>query len=306
MKFVAYIIVYAFLWLISRLPLRCLHIISDGLFPFVYYLVKYRRGVVRSNLEKAFPDYSEEQIKKTEKAFYRHFTDLILESAVMNFIPYERASKRFSLKNPELVEELYKRNMDILGVGGHYGNWEFLNHMENHFDYRFVAIYKPLNNKYFDRMVRNRRSKYGSIMAPVNHVARTLIDLKKKNILSFTGFLADQRPVWQHIQYWTKFMGVDSPVFIGPEKIAKKINSAVVFINIRRLKRGIYEAEFELITQDPKAEKPYAITESYLRHLEKLIMEEPSWYLWSHNRWKFSYEKYKEAHPNYRKLGSSN
>ncbi|HDT12625.1 MAG TPA: lipid A biosynthesis acyltransferase [Candidatus Marinimicrobia bacterium] len=299
MKFLGYIIVYSKLWLIARLPKKIIYSISDLLYLFIYYVARYRRDVVYGNLRKVFPDYNEKEIKSIAKKFYKHLSDVIIESAIIHFIPFEKSCKQFTVKNPEIVNQLKDKKKNIVAISGHYGNWEFLSHLEKHIDHQFVAIYKPLKNKYFDRFIRKSRSKYGSILVPMNKIARTLIKLQKDNILSLSGFLADQRPIWEHIQHWTKFMGLDTPVYMGPEKIARKLNSAVVFMGIRKIKRGFYEIEFTLITENALDEEPFTVTETYFKLMEELIRENPAYWLWSHDRWKFNFNDFKDNHPNY-------
>ena len=300
MKFLVYIVVYVSLWLLAHLPSRLLSFFSDILYFFTYYVIGYRKKVVFGNMEKALPEYTEKEIKRIAKKFYSHFIDLMLESAIMHFISYERATKLFKFTNPELLVDLYNKEKPVVAVGGHYANWEFLNHLEHYCDYTFIAIYKPLNNKYFDRLVQQKRAKFGSIVVPMSQVVRKLMDMKREGKLAFTGFLSDQRPVINTIQYWTKFMGIDTPIYLGPEKIAKKLDAAVIFINTRRVRRGYYETHLEIITENAKQEEPNMITETHVRMLERLIREEPAYWLWSHNRWKFSFEDFKEKHPNYK------
>jgi len=300
MKFLAFLFVYSNLWLLARLPSSMFYLISDILYFFTYFVLGYRKKVVYGNMEKALPDYTNKEINKTARKFYRHFTDLMLESAIMHFISYERATKLFKFTNPELLVDLYKKEKPVVAVGGHYGNWEFLNHLEHYCDFTFIAIYKPLNNKYFDRLVQQKRAKFGSIVVPMSQVVRKLMDLKREGKLAFTGFLSDQRPVYNTIQYWTKFMGIDTPIYLGPEKIAKKLDAAVIFINTRRVRRGYYETELEIITENSKQEEPNSITETHVRMLEKLIRREPAYWLWSHNRWKIDYEEFRKDHPNFK------
>ena len=179
MKFIGYIIAYSLLWLISRLPQKGLFFISDFFYLVVYYIIGYRKKVVYKNLSLAFPEYSKKQIRSTAKKFYRHFCDVILESAVTPFTSDRRISMKLSYKNPELIERLYKEGKFLIGIGAHYGNWEVLMHLEKKFPYPFVAIYKPLRNEYFDRLLRRSRARYGSILVAMQRVGRTLMEFKK-------------------------------------------------------------------------------------------------------------------------------
>jgi len=183
-----------------------------------------------------------------------------------------------------------------MAATGHYGNWEYLSTLGLVSKYPVYAIYKPLKNKYFNRMVKNNRTRFGVMVSPMDQIARKLItcDQEKKPVL--TIFLADQRPMYHQIHYWSKFMGLDTPLFLGTEKLARKLDAAVVFLKIRKVRRGQYEMEVEPITQDPNSLKPYEITEAHVRILENLIREDPSLWLWSHRRWKHSIEQYRSEH----------
>jgi len=301
MKFISYIIVYSLLWLISKLPDRIIYLFSDFLYFLAYYIVRYRKKVVFRNISLAFPDYTEKQVRKLARKFYSHFADVIIESSLMLFVPYEKSMKKLVFRNTELIDKLYQDGKLIVGISAHYGNWEYLVQIEEISDYRFLAIYKPLKNKYFDRLVRKTRARYGSIPVAMKEVGRKLFEMKRKNEIAISVFLTDQRPIWEHIQYWTKFLGLDTPVYLGPEKLAIKLDAAVVFMVVKKIKRGYYELAFELITEKAANEKPYTITEAHVRKLERAIREEPEYWLWSHKRWKFNYEDYRLNHPNYKK-----
>ncbi len=298
MKFIAYIFAYSFVWLLHLLPERILYLLSDILYLLMYHVAGYRKKVVYRNLEKVFPEYDKSEIKRIAKLFFHHLSDLMLESAVSHFYSESLALKKITYKNPELLNELYGKGKQVMAVLGHYGNWEYMSSLGLVIDYPVVAIYKPLRNKYFDRMVQKNRNTFGVITVPMDKIARKLIEYHKSNTPVLTLNLGDQRPRYHQIQYWTKFMGRDTPMFLGTEKLARKLDAAVVFLKIRKLKRGRYEMEAELICESPKGLKPFEITNRHAAILEDLIREEPAYWLWSHKRWKHSYEKYKQEHGN--------
>jgi KDO2-lipid IV(A) lauroyltransferase len=100
-------------------------------------------------------------------------------------------------------------------------------------------------------------------------------------------------------RYWTNFLNQETAVYTGSEKLAKKIDAVVLFVKVRKIRRGQYSATFQMVTDTPGKTGPFEITEKYTRILEDLIREEPAYWLWSHNRWKLSYERWKElqSHP---------
>jgi KDO2-lipid IV(A) lauroyltransferase len=158
--------------------------------------------------------------------------------------------------------------------------------------FKILGAYRPLKNRYFDRMVRQNRERFNSVPVPMEKIARVMIQHYRDGIPALTVMLTDQRPMFRNIQYWTKFLGLDTPVYLGTEKLARKLDAAVVFLKIRRVQRGRYEVEAELICEDPHTMKPHEITDAHVRILEGLIREIPETWLWSHRRWKHSYELY--------------
>ena len=296
MKFIAYIFAYVFVWLLHLLPERILYLLSDLLYLLMYHVAGYRKKVVYTNLEKAFPEYEKSEIRRIARKFFRHLSDLMLESSVSHFYSESKALKKITYKNPELLNELHGKGKQVMAVLGHYGNWEYMSTLALAIDYPVVAIYKPLHNKYMDRMTQKNRNAFGVITVPMEKIARRLIEYKKSKTPVLTLNLGDQRPLYHQTQYWTKFMGRDTPMFLGTEKLARKMDAAVVFLKIRKLKRGRYEMEAELICENPKDLEPFEITNRHAAILEDLIREEPAYWLWSHKRWKHSYEKYQEEH----------
>lgn len=295
MKFISFILVYGLFWLLHLLPAKILDLFSCLLYFFIYHVAGYRKKVVYENLHRAFPEYNSFETRKIARRFYRHLSDLILEEAIAHFDSKAQHLRRMSYTNPELLKDLYKKGKQVIAITAHYGNWEFLTTLGVLTDFKILGAYKPLKNKYFDRIVRQNRERYNSIPVPMEKIVKVMIQHHRENIPALTVFLADQRPLFRHIQYWTKFLGLDTPMYLGPEKLAKKLNAAVVFLKIRKIRLGHYKTETELICEEPGELENHGITESHVRILEKMIREAPQYWLWSHRRWKHSYEKYLEV-----------
>jgi KDO2-lipid IV(A) lauroyltransferase len=252
--------------------------------------------VVYNNIAKAFPNYGKQEILQTSRRFYHHLCDLILESATSYFYSETKALKKMTYRNPEILDDHYRKGKQVMAVTGHYGNWEYLYTLGFVTEYPIIGIYKPLNNKYFDRMVRKSRTRFDVMVCPMDKIARNLISFHREKKPVLTVFLSDQRPMYHQIQYWTKFLGLDTPIYLGIEKLARKLDAAVVFLKVRKVRRGQYETEFVPICQEPNNLKPYEITEAHVRILEELIREDPGLWLWSHRRWKHSMEKFISGH----------
>lgn len=292
MKFLAYIFTYSLVWFLHLLPERILYVLSDLLYLLIYHVVAYRKKVVYKNLNLAFPEYDHSTIRSIAKKFYHHLSDLMLEQAVLHFASESKAKRKLTVKNPEVLNDLYGKGKMVMAVLGHYGNWEYLATLGLYIKHPVVAIYKPLKNKYFDRMIRQNREAFGVRPVPMKTIGRTLLEHYKNSDPALTLFLGDQRPQYHQIQYWTKFMGQDTPMFLGTEKLARKLDAAVVFLKVRKVRRGRYEVEVQMICESPEGFKEFEITDLHVALLEDLIREEPAYWLWSHRRWKHSYERF--------------
>jgi KDO2-lipid IV(A) lauroyltransferase len=286
MNALGFYLFYPLIWAFTLLPLRIQYLLSDLLFVLNYLFIGYRRKIVYLNLRNSFPEKSKKNIKTIARKFYRHLFDQMIESIALIHMSPKRILKHMRFKNPEVIEELYRKNKGVILVSGHYGNWEWIISLQMLVSHKTLAIYKQLNNKYFDRMYIKIRSRYGMTPVKMNSILRELINREQKNELTLTYSLGDQRPLFRHIQYWTRFLNQDTPVYLGTEKIARKKDLAVVFLKMRKIKRGIYETEFIPLIENSRETKEHEITDKYLSILEKTIIEKPEFWLWTHKRWK--------------------
>lgn len=297
MDLIIFCIAYGLIWLFSWLPLKVLYFLSDVCFFFIWYIIPYRKKLVFKNISLSFPEKSQKEIRTIAKKSYRHFCDNFIEFMAAMHLSLEEHNKRYKLRDIEVMKEFYITGKDILLISAHYGNWEWLSTLPLFTNYKILGIYKTLHNKYFDRMVNNLRSKYGVIPVSTDKTLRTIIDYQQRKIPIMTYFLADQRPRWKEIQHWIRFLNQETSVILGPEKIARKLDMAVVFIKHLKIRRGYYESVFVPITSDPKNTKPHEITEKYYQLLESMIRESPAEYLWTHNRWKHTWKKDQHKRP---------
>jgi KDO2-lipid IV(A) lauroyltransferase len=194
--------------------------------------------------------------------------------------------RRFTYSNLEIIDKLREEKRDIIAVLGHYNNWEWPTLLPYYLKYKTLIIYKPLQNKYFDRYIYNHRSKDGIVLTPMSLIIREIVNNKKNNINTLSVFLTDQTPIKSEIQYWTTFLNQDTPVYIGVEKVASKYDMAVVFFHIQKIKRGHYNLNIELLFDHTAGLPQHLITDTHVRRLEEIIREKPEFWLWTHRRWK--------------------
>lgn len=277
---------YGFCRLLSFLPLWLLYIFSDVVFFIIYRILAYRKKVVNENLRNSFPEKSHEEIRKIRKEFYHHFCDTFIETIKLWNISKEEILKRCVCKNPNILDQYKSEGKSVVAVLGHYGNWEWLSSFATYNVGYFLPIYKPLHNKIIDKMYINIREKFGAQTLAKNDTLRTMIRHKNQGHFTVTCFIGDQTPNRKNLHYWTNFLNQDTPILQGTERIAQKLDQAVIYCKMTKLKRGYYEYEFVSITDNPKEMGENEITEIHTRLLEDIIKENPAYWLWSHKRWK--------------------
>lgn len=293
MNKLGYYLIYIVLYLHALLPLRVLYILSDILYFWVYYVVKYRLKVTRSNLKSSFPEKSEKELRDIERQFYHNFCDYAVETIKLLHVTNEEIQNRFVFKNMDIVYGLMKDGNSGIMFLGHYANWEWVPSINLLFnDGSLLAqIYRPLKNKVFDKIFLKIRSRFGSIGIPKNNTIRAMMSFKNEGKKMLVGFMSDQSPSPANIHYWTNFLNQETGVYTGVERIANKTGFFVTYLDITKTGRGRYTAEVKLITADPKNEPEFAITEKYIREMEKTILRNPAYWLWTHKRWKHKKEE---------------
>ena len=283
-----YRLLYFFLNLFSRMPFRVLYALSDGLFYVLYYLIGYRRKIVCRNLTESFPEKGEAEIRRIEKQFYRFFMDMILESCKLASISPEEISRRMRFKNTEGINAMLRQGKSNVVYLGHYGNWEWVSSMPLCLEKNMTGaqIYHKLRNANMERLMLHIRERMGSACVEMHKTARYITNLVNARKVSVTGFIADQSPKKSESRYFLPFLNHMTPVLTGTEKITKHYGFEAWYLDVRRVRRGYYEAEFVLMHDNPKALPDYELTALYFRHLEQTIRRQPELYLWTHNRFK--------------------
>ena len=291
MQLIAFILIYPLLWIVSHLPFRFLYVVSDILYFLLYHIFKYRKKTVIENLKLVFPEKTEMERNRIMKAFYHHLCDMILEAIKSMNIKIDDMKERFKFTNIDLIKKYEKENKSISLMCAHYGSWEWIFILQAYTTHQTFAIYKRLNNKYFDKLFRKIRARYNSYLITTKETISVLTENKRKGLLTINGFVSDQTPKKTKAFHWNKFMGIKVPVHTGAEMLSKKLDTPVIFFYVKRIKRGYYETTFETLTDNPREFKDYEITDRFLKLVEKQIYEAPEYYLWTHKRWKHREQK---------------
>ncbi len=220
------------------------------------------------------------------KKFYRHFLDLFVESVKTFGMSRRQMSRHFRFENMEEVNEITRKGKSVVIMGSHYGNWEWTLSISMYLEVPGFGVYTKINNPFFERQIRKSRSRFGANLLLRADTFRVIQDNEDNGVTAVYGLLSDQSPQLGKARYWTDFLGHRLPVFTGAERLAKRHDMAVFFIDIKRIKRGYYVATLKLMTEHPRTLPDYAITDDFLRRVERQIYRQPEYYLWTHNRFK--------------------
>ncbi len=252
----------------------------------MYKILKYRVKLVRSNIELAFPESTNNERLKIESDFYRHFCDIMLESIKASSMTKKQFSKRYKLINGELTFNLLKKEKGVILLMAHYSNFEWTMSLGNYVEgNKVVGIYTPLTNKYFEWFYKRVRQRHNGYLLSRYKTHEFIKSEHEKGNVNIYGFNSDQSPRPTEKTYWAKYLNVNVPFFTGGERIAKKYNYPVVFASAKRIKRGYYT--FEIFPVTEKNSDPYNITNQFIEFLQDKIKENPSEYFWTHNRFKY-------------------
>lgn len=290
---IIYGIIFSFFWLMACLPFWILYLISDFLSFLLYRVIRYRRKVVRTNLQNSFPDKDIEEIKSIERKFYQYICDYFVEEIKTLRLSHKQLLKRMNYFNQQEFLDCIEEFGGVVLLIPHYANFEWIIGMGaimKDGDLP-VQVYKPLRNKYFDKLFRHIRSRFGGHNVAKHSTVRELVKLKRNGVKMAVGLISDQNPSGNDARYWTNFLNQDTVFMDGAERIAKMMRFPVLYCDLERIKRGHCNMTFRLITKYPKETAEGEITESFARAIEKTIYRNPPYWFWSHKRWKHRREQ---------------
>lgn len=273
---------------LSRLPEWALYLLADFGYIILFRLMKYRKKVVYGNLRNSFPEKSEKEIDNIAHTFYHHLADMVVEGLMLYRMPQKKLEDRLKVNGMEICEDYFKQGRGVIVLGMHYNNWEWNAALQLKSSHQLLMIYNPVRrNKGFERLLLDMRERFGGMSVPVHLSARKAIEFNNTSRPGILWLAADQTPD-KTAKFWTTFLNQETPFFSGPEKIAIKTNQPIVFLHTKKIARGKYESNVSLLFDQPAQESPEHILLTYAEKVERIIRDEPAYWLWSHRRWKHS------------------
>ncbi|GGG41334.1 lipid A biosynthesis protein [Dokdonia pacifica] len=295
MQAIAFWLIYPLLWGLSKLPFKVLYFISDMVYILIYHIIGYRKKTVRYNLITAFPEKSSQELKQIEKKFYHHLCDLFIEMIKTLSIKKEQLTARMTYTNIEVVQGYEAQGKSGIVILGHYASYEWSFAIQLYMKNTGHGIYKKIKNAHFDGLVRRIRGRWNTELIANKFAAKRMKKNQELGMTSMYGFVADQSPRLGKSHYWTSFLGHELPFFTGVERISKELDLPIVFLKVKKTKRGHYEGTFIELAKNPKEFPDYKITDAFAKTLEDQIREAPQYYLWTHKRFKLLGKKQESA-----------
>jgi Kdo2-lipid IVA lauroyltransferase/acyltransferase len=270
---------------ISRLPMWALYAFSSFLYLLAFYVVRHRHQVIREQLEKVFPDKSDAERERIHKQFLRNFCDVLME--VWKSVSMSEADMRARMQilNLDVARRYLEAGQSVMFVTSHLGNWEWLLHgVTLQLGYPVDAAYKPLHDPWAERLMLKVRSRFGARLVPAKELLADF--LKRRAIVRAIAMNADQAPVSTDKRYWTRFLGQDTAFYIGAEQIARATRLPILYVGVRRIRRGYYEVKLKPLWDGRERVPQNTVTERYARTCEIDVLERPADWLWSYRRWR--------------------
>ncbi|MBQ8712385.1 MAG: lysophospholipid acyltransferase family protein [Prevotella sp.] len=294
MKNVTYYLLCSVWFLLSLLPFWVHYLLSDFIYIIIYKVIGYRIKVVRRNLESSFPEKPEAELRQIERRFYHCLCDYFVESVKLMTMSEAQMRRRMVFKGTKEVEACVADGQSCAVYLGHLFNWEWITSLPFWVpkEAQCGQLYHALESPVFDRLFLNLRQRWGAECIALVDILRKTVEYKHRQQPTVIGYIGDQVPHWNNIHHWCQFLNHDTPVMTGAERIAVKNNQALFYIDMKRVKRGYYEAEFKLITRQPKTLREFESVDIYFQMLEQSIRRQPELWLWSHDRWKRTREEF--------------
>jgi KDO2-lipid IV(A) lauroyltransferase len=269
----------------SRLPMAALYGFSAFLYFLAYYVVRHRHGVIRDQLEQVFPSATATERTDIHKRFLRNFCDVLVEVLKSASMSAATLGARIRILNLPVALEYLNAGQSVMFVTSHLCNWEWLlQGVTLHLGHPVDAAYKPLHDPWAERLMLGLRSRFGARLVPAKELLADF--MKRRGVIRAVAMNADQAPVSTDKRYWTRFLGQDTAFYIGAEQIARAMRLPMMYLVMRRVRRGHYEVELRPLWDGRETLPANAITERYARACEVDVLKSPADWLWSYRRWR--------------------
>ena len=241
------------------------------------------KKLIFENIRRALPNISKNELISIYNSMWENYGRVFAEYVFMKKFRNDQLTENISIEGKEILQEIIIKNQKVIFISGHFSNFELMAMQIEKMGVKVAAIYRPLNNLYLNSIMEKIRKKYickHQIKKGVGGL-KELIKLNKEGFS--TALMIDQR-VSQGIK--SSFFNQEAYTTTIPAQLVKKFGMSVVPIFIERFD----EIKFKMTVYKPLSfeenESIENITNKLNRILEKMILKNPNYWIWSHNRWK--------------------
>ena len=280
--FFQFIFVIVMFLIFKILGIKLGSLLGGKLFQIIGPIFRSKK-LVFENIRRALPNISKNELISIYNSMWENYGRVFAEYVFMKKFRNDQLTKNISIEGKEILQEIIIKNQKVIFISGHFSNFELMAMQIEKMGVKVAAIYRPLNNLYLNSIMEKIRKKYickHQIKKGVGGL-KELIKLNKEGFS--TALMIDQR-VSQGIK--SSFFNQEAYTTTIPAQLVKKFGMSVVPIFIERFD----EIKFKMTVYKPLSfeenESIENITNKLNRILEKMILKNPNYWIWSHNRWK--------------------
>ena len=251
---------------------------------FVFFGRFFRSSIITtSNIEKAFPTKDDNFKRKIIYEMWLTYGKILSEYSFIKIFREKGFEKKIEVEGQAELEEIKKNKQPVIFISGHFDNFELMAmHIEKS-GIDLAAIYRPLNNNFLNPIMENIRKKYICKKQIKKGISGTKDLLKYFKSGTSIALMIDQR-VSEGIS--SKFFGQKALTTTIPAQFVKKFNCKIVPVHIKRKKDDNFKLKIFKPLDFSNNHNIDSITLTLNSVLERMIVENPGQWIWTHNRWK--------------------
>ena len=277
-----FIIIISLFLIFKILGLKISSYISGKIFSLIGPFFRSKK-IINSNLKNALPNASKIEIKKYSTNMWNYYGKILAEYLFLKDFRNNSKNADIEVVGKEILDNLKKNKEKVIFVSGHFDNFELMAMTIEKSGIDVLAIYRPLNNFFMDKIMVNLRKKY----ICKNQIKKGRSNVRELLRLFNNGYsialMIDQR-VSEGIP--SPFFNKEALTTTIPAQFVKKFECRVVPIYIDRVLGTNFKINIFEPIKFEKDESVEIITSKLNLCLENMISKNPSKWIWSHNRWK--------------------
>ena len=269
--FLQFILVIIFFCIFKILGIKLASNLSGKIFQIIGPLFRSKK-LIYSNIKKAFPNISQNELKEIYISMWNNYGRVFAEYMFIKKFRHDQLNDNIIVNGGEILENIKLNKQRVVFISGHFSNFELMAMQIEKMGIKVAAIYRPLNNFFLNKIMEKIRRDHICKFQIKKGIGGTKELVKLINDGFSTALMIDQRVS----------EGIDSNF----AQLVKKYKIPVVPIFIERFD----DIKFKMTVNKPinfeENKSVEEITNELNKLLENMILKKPSYWIWSHNRWK--------------------